>query len=514
MDSVKTLTRRRVLKRAALGSAVTAAAALAGCGEPQIVTETKIQEVIKEVPVEKVVTQIVEVEKERVVEKAVEVEVERVVTQIVEKEKIVEKIVTAEAMPVKVTPVKIVLWSFDPLHVKHFTQVASFWKDKWAQYDLSFEFLTVPFDELVTKLLANMSAGAELPDLTAIEIGQWSKFMKGDIAETQLVDITPLIGDDRSKFIEGRWTPYIKDGRIYGAESVPSLSYYYHQPALFENAGVSLPIDTWEEFAEKGKAMKSAGHSMMPIDAQGAVLFWIMYLQRGGFLFDESGDFVFDEDKNRTLAVETLRFLKDNIDAEVFLSMNAGDFWGQGSYAAYQDASLAGVTMPDWYLDLFLKSGAKNMEGQWRVQAPPMWSEGGHRTGVLGGSGFVMLQNGPNYKKTPDLVWDLLRTSYLSKEGQLLRWEGIHYSPTMYDAIEDPRFTELQDPYLGGQRIGEVYLYMSQSVPVPYPSPVMNEVRTELANQLTDGYSGDKTPEQAMDDFIRNSEDIVAKAER
>ena len=137
-------------------------------------------------PVEKVVTQIVEVEKERVVEKTVEVEVQKVVTQIVEKEKIVEKIVTAEAMPVKVTPVEIVLWSFDPLHVKHFTQVASFWKDKWAQYDLSFDFLTVPFDELVTKLLANMSAGAELPDLTAIEIGQWSKFMKGDIAESQL----------------------------------------------------------------------------------------------------------------------------------------------------------------------------------------------------------------------------------------------------------------------------------------------------------------------------------------
>ncbi|MCY3800782.1 MAG: extracellular solute-binding protein [Chloroflexi bacterium] len=152
-------------------------------------------------------------------------EVERVVTQIVEKEKIVEKIVTVEAMPAKVTPVEIVLWSFDPLHVKHFTQVASLWKDKWAQYDLTFDFLTVPFDELVTKLLANMSAGAELPDLTAIEIGQWSKFMKGDIAETQLVDLTPLIGDDRTKFIEGRWTPYIKDGKIYGAESVPSLSY-------------------------------------------------------------------------------------------------------------------------------------------------------------------------------------------------------------------------------------------------------------------------------------------------
>ena len=272
-----------MLRGLVLGAGAVGVAALAGCGETQVVTETKIQEVIKEVPVERVVTQIVEVEK------AVEVEVQKIVTQIVEKEKIVEKIVTAEAMPVKVTPVEIVLWSFDPLHVKHFTQVASFWKDKWAQYDLSFDFLTVPFDELVTKLLANMSAGAELPDLTAIEIGQWSKFMKGDIAESQLVDLTPLIGDDRTKFIEGRWTPYIKDRKIYGAESVPSLSYYYHQPALFENAGVSLPIDTWEEFADKGNAMKSAGHSMMPIDAQGAVLFWIMYLQRGRLLVRRIG---------------------------------------------------------------------------------------------------------------------------------------------------------------------------------------------------------------------------------
>ena len=62
-------------------------------GEVQVITETKVQEVIKEVPVEKVVTQVVQVpvEKEvtRVVE--VEVEVEKVVTQVVEVERVVEK---------------------------------------------------------------------------------------------------------------------------------------------------------------------------------------------------------------------------------------------------------------------------------------------------------------------------------------------------------------------------------------------------------------------------------------
>ena len=44
------------------------AAALASCGETQVVTETKTQKVIKEASVEKVVTRIVEVEK-KIVEK-------------------------------------------------------------------------------------------------------------------------------------------------------------------------------------------------------------------------------------------------------------------------------------------------------------------------------------------------------------------------------------------------------------------------------------------------------------
>ena len=74
-----TLDRRRLLKAGLLGGgSAVAAAALAGCGETQVV------EIVKEVPVEKVVTQIVE---KAVVE-------EKVVTQIVEKQVVVEKVVT------------------------------------------------------------------------------------------------------------------------------------------------------------------------------------------------------------------------------------------------------------------------------------------------------------------------------------------------------------------------------------------------------------------------------------
>ena len=63
-------TSRRKLLVAGLGGSVVAAAAFAGCGETQVVTETKIQEVIKEVPVERVVTKIVKEEVAVEVEKS------------------------------------------------------------------------------------------------------------------------------------------------------------------------------------------------------------------------------------------------------------------------------------------------------------------------------------------------------------------------------------------------------------------------------------------------------------
>ena len=113
----KRFTRRRLLATGLVGAA--AAAALAGCGEAQIITETKIQEVVKEVPVEKVVTQIVEKE----------VVVEKVVTQIVEKEvvviqeKIVEKLITAAPAAPSALTIEVSFPANNPANVDYINDV-------------------------------------------------------------------------------------------------------------------------------------------------------------------------------------------------------------------------------------------------------------------------------------------------------------------------------------------------------------------------------------------------------
>ena len=96
------MTRRPVLGLAAvLGVGAAGTAALAGCGEPQVIERvvTRTVNKIVEVPVERVVEKIVEVPVERIVEKVVTVEVER--REAVQVCKVVTAVVGPQAGPAR-----------------------------------------------------------------------------------------------------------------------------------------------------------------------------------------------------------------------------------------------------------------------------------------------------------------------------------------------------------------------------------------------------------------------------
>ena len=260
MGSGKTSTRRRVLKGVALGSFVTASAALAGCGETQVVTETKIQEVIKEVPVERVVTQVVEKEKvvevEKPVEVEVQVEVERVVTQIVEKETIVEKIVTA-------APTKPAQVSFDWFYIANAPGAITHIEDiVIPRFNGEYPHITVvpegkPWSEYLTKINTLMAADA-VPDLIVMDdvllpaysargaIMPLDEFYKRD---GHLLENLA----DRAGSVDNRV------GKIYGVNRMVNPTSVLYNAELFESVGVEAPDDdspwSWEEWVENFQKM-------------------------------------------------------------------------------------------------------------------------------------------------------------------------------------------------------------------------------------------------------------------
>lgn len=163
--------------------------------------------------------------------------------------------------------------------------------------------------------------------------------------------------------------------------------------------------------------------------------------------------------------------------------------------------------MPDWYSEAVLKPQAADMEGQWRVAPMPVWSDGkGHTTSVWGGTGFAITSESEN----PELVWDLLHFSYMTKENQILRFEMIQYYPHMIEALNDPRISELTDPYYGDQAIGSVLASVAEDTPIWYQSQFRDAFQTEFTAQLPAFFEGTTTDEELIDAVVEVTNKEIA----
>ena len=210
------VSRRRIIKGVAAGVlGITGVAALAGCGETQVV------EVIKEVPVEVIVTQIVE--------KAV----------IEEKIKIVEKIVTVAPAP-KPQALTLIFTTWWALERGGFGNFEQKYIDLFQGINphVTIEYRNFPWAEYHTKLLTQAAAGTA-PDAFAqsnvfypkyIKKGgayALDEFTKGN-AEVDIEDFVPVSLNLSS------W-----DGKLYGLPHISSSRAFLYNTEVLEDAGVT-----------------------------------------------------------------------------------------------------------------------------------------------------------------------------------------------------------------------------------------------------------------------------------
>ena len=130
--------------------------------------------------------------------------------------------------------VTLTMWTHDGLYVQFFSARAEEWQDRYPDIDFTFEFEVVP--SVFDKVLGNLAAGEEIPDLLGIEQGSFPRFMQGGIIESKFLDLTDLLADDYDLIVEGRHTPYKYQGRVYGVDSSLCGVVYYYQPAIFRRA--------------------------------------------------------------------------------------------------------------------------------------------------------------------------------------------------------------------------------------------------------------------------------------
>jgi ABC-type glycerol-3-phosphate transport system substrate-binding protein len=400
--------------------------------------------------------------------------------------------------------VTITAWTHDQLYLDFFQQRLPDFQAMHPEVNITFEGV---FDSQAPQNALNaIAAGEPIPDMLGIERGQFANFTRNNIIGQFFLDLTDLVADEMDNYAAGRLAIYTFEGKLYALESQLAASLLYYQPAVFEAAGVEVPT-TWEQVVnEVGPALVENGSAFTFATNDGS-WFMMYFNQRGGVIFDPDGNFTFGDETNRPLAVEVATLLQQGVQNGSFMVVLGGDVWSGATIpTAYQEGSLAGTVMPDWWSTCCLQPYAgPEMAGEWRVAVPPVWEGGGHATLTWGGTGWAVSSASPN----AELAKEFLGFAYTGLESQVLKFEAINNFPWYIPAFEDPRVTGLEDPYFGGQRLGEVYGQVAADVPAWYQHPFLPNSITAMGDNLPGLFDGSLTPEQFVDNIVNITQEAI-----
>lgn len=389
------------------------------------------------------------------------------------------------------------LWTHDPGYASFFTEAAS---DEelvgGSDWTYSIEVTSMPPPDVVSRLVSQAVAQRPLPALAGLELGQFPLMMGSDIAGNLLADLTPLTERFGDRLLKTQ--PYTVDGKVYALESDNSVSVMYYRADLFEELGIPEDVETWEELLEIGAEVAAdTGQAIgMVSDGDNTAIvqgFTQMLLQRGGALYDAEGELTLLSDE----AVDALEVMAEGVRSGALLSLT--DPYGSATAAALKNSSLIATVMPNWYKVYGLEANVPDQAGLWRARNIPRFAGGGSVSSTMGGTAFGVVKD----QILTDAALDFLDRCYLTPEGQLARYWAGAYLPTIADLYETPEFLDITDPYLGDQRIFEVYAVAAEELPPFYQGAGLPMLRDSIGGSILRALKGQIGAEEALTEGVR-----------
>lgn len=406
----------------------------------------------------------------------------------------------SEAEGVESARALLELWTHDPGYASFFTEAAEAGLVEGSSWTYDVNVTNAAQEDIMTRLITQAVAGRPLPDMAGIDVDQFPRAMRSEIAENLFVDLTALTDEHGEGLL--RTEAYSSDGRVYAIESDNCISVMWYRQDLFQERGIPEDVETWEEMLEIGAEVAAdTGEAigMVSNSGSGAIVqtFGQLLLQRGGHFYDEGGELAVVSDE----AVDALELMAEGVRTGAFLSLS--DPYGGATAAALNDGRLMSMVMPNWYEVYGLQANVPDQEGLWRARTIPRFSGGGHIATTAGGTAFSVVRD----QELTEAAVDFLHRTYLTPEGQLARYHAGAYLPTLVDLYDTPEFQEITSDFLGGQRIFEVYAEAAEDLPPYHQSENALQMREVFAGPLLNAIHGQVAPEDALeaaaDDYHR-----------
>lgn len=401
--------------------------------------------------------------------------------------------------------VNLQFWAHDPGLINTFKAAIA---DKSVVGKLNYNYgLTVvqaSAADILTREISQAAANATVADLLGIVNAQFPRVMTHNLAQNLFMDLTDVTKPFGDKLL--RTEPYSVDGKVYGLETDLSVTVQYYRADVFDKNKISTDIATWDEWLQAGSELNAKTGQFLGVHHNGDNQtifnqFFQFLLQRGGKVFDQNGNFALQSQE----ALDVLAFMRKGIEVKAFTQ--TPDPYGSATAAALKESSLAAIAMPSWYEGSSLKTNVPDQAGKWRIRSLPTFSQGGHKATTLGGTGFAVGKDKPNSQA----ALDLLKATYLTPEGQLLRFKTAGFLPTLTDLYSSTDFLNYQNQYLGGQKSFEVYAAGAKDLPTFYQNQNMTVLPNAAGGPILNVLKGTMSPQQALDQITKSYQQAAVK---
>ena len=384
------------------------------------------------------------------------------------------------AAPAAPQPVSLTIWTFGSFFTDFYKKIFPKYKELAPSVDLKVE--EIQGAQMWDNLTAAFSAGKGAPDIADIEQGAMSRFFKGNIS---LLDLGDSMKTHTGDYVMARCDPYSYKGKIYGVDHCLCPVVMFYRWDLFEKAGITMPIATWQDFKTATVKLKDQGVAAISFADRGWADYHMLLTQGGtGGFFDEKGEPIFDS----PVHVDTLKWYVDMIKNGLAIPTPAG----AAAYAALGEGKIASQIGADWYGG-FLKNNIKDQgKGKWKAVPMPAWKTGGSRTSANGGTGYTITKQ----SKAPQEAWKFIEWALFDKDNKYLEYQINGLLPPIKSMLSDPRYLT-PDEWFSGQKLGELYLEMAKEQPRHNRSPYFTEATT-LINDAVFGAASEGKPAEVV----------------
>lgn len=189
----------------------------------------------------------------------------------------------------------------------------------WTQVEKDFEAANTTIDLRVEQQpwanrdqkLATAFSGGKGPDVLLLGPDQIPQF----VTSGSLEPIDEVLAADKDKFLPGALDALTVDGKLYAAPIYHTVTTTIYNKALLTKAGITKPPATWDEIKAAAPKLKKAGVATLDYSASPEtslnLSFYPLLWQAGGSVFASDGKKVAF---NQAPGVEALTFLKTLYD--------------------------------------------------------------------------------------------------------------------------------------------------------------------------------------------------------